>query len=86
MSKVKVYGADWCGDTRRTLQQLDNLGVDYDYVNLEQDEQASNWVKEQNEGKERKPTLKVGEQVLSVPGAQELEGALQAEGLISKRK
>ena len=41
MSKVEVYGADWCGDTQRTLRQLDRLGVAYDYIDVEQDEQAS---------------------------------------------
>lgn len=81
-----VYGADWCGDTQRTLQQLERLGVVHEYVDVEQDEQASAWVKEQNDGKERKPTLKIGERILSVPDEQELEETLQAENLISKRK
>lgn len=83
MQKVKVYGADWCGDTRRSLKHLDSLGVAYDYVDVEADEQASAWVKEQNDGKERKPTIKIGEQVLSVPSDQELESALRAGGLVS---
>ena len=81
MERVKVYGADWCGDTKRTLKQLDALSVAYDYVNIEQDEQATLWVKEQNDGKERKPTLKVGEQVLSVPDEEELKSALRRNGL-----
>jgi mycoredoxin len=82
MEKVKVYGADWCGDTQRSLRQLDALGVAYDYVDVEQDEQASSWVKEQNEGRERKPTIKVGEQVLRVPSDEELEQALRAGGIV----
>ena len=81
MERVKVYGADWCGDTQRTLKQLEKLGVAYDYVNVEQDEQAALWVKEQNDGKERKPTLKVGEQVLSVPTNEELKSALRENNL-----
>jgi glutaredoxin len=83
MNKVTVYGADWCGDTQRTLRQLDNLGVAYDYIDVEQDEQASDWVKRQNDGKERKPTVKLGEQVLSVPSNRELESALRQEGVVS---
>lgn len=86
MSKVIVYGANWCGDTRRTLEQLETLGVAHEYIDVEQDEEASRWVKEQNDGKERKPTLKVGERVLSVPDSRELEDALHTERLISKRK
>jgi glutaredoxin len=80
---VKVYGADWCGDTKRTLAYLDEQGVAYQYVNVEEDAKASAWVKEQNGGKERKPTLDLGERVLSVPSEQELAAALREEGLLA---
>ena len=80
---VKVYGADWCGDTRRTLARLDALGVGYDYIDVERDAEAARWVREQNGGKERKPTLQVGGHVLSTPDDEELESALKAEGLLS---
>ncbi len=80
---VKVYGADWCGDTKRALRYLDTVGVDYEYINVEQDAAASQWVKNQNNGKERKPTISVGEKVLSVPSDIELDSALKQEGLIS---
>jgi glutaredoxin len=82
MDKVKVYGADWCKDTKRTLALLDNLEVAYDYVNVEKDEEASRWVKEQNNGRERKPTVKIGERVLPVPDDGELESALREQGLV----
>jgi mycoredoxin len=83
MDKVKVYGADWCGDSKRTLAQLDSLGVAYDYIDIEQDEQAARWVREQNDGKERKPTVKLGEQILSTPSNEELETALRENNLIT---
>jgi glutaredoxin len=73
MSKVKVYGADWCEDTQHTLRHLDKLGVDYDYINIEEDAQAARWVREQNDGKERKPTLEISGRVLSTPSDEELE-------------
>jgi len=38
MSKaITVYGADWCTDCRRSKKVLDQLGADYDYVDLEAD-------------------------------------------------
>lgn len=77
MDKVKVYGADWCEDTQRTLRHLEESGVDYDYINIEQDEEARRWVREQNEGKERKPTLKINGRVLSTPTNEEVDAALQ---------
>ena len=80
---VKVYGADWCEDTRHTLARLDALRVGYDYINIERDAEAARWVREQNGGKERKPTLQVGGRVLSTPDDEELESALKAEGLVS---
>jgi mycoredoxin len=79
---VEVYGADWCGDTQRTRRHLDSLRVAYHYINVEQDQQASEWVKLQNDGKERKPTVKIGQQVLAEPSDPELEQALQREGLL----
>ena len=83
MEKVKVYGADWCGDSKRTLEQLNKLGVAYEYIDIDQDEQAARWVREQNDGRERKPTVKLGEQILSTPSNQELETALRENKLIN---
>jgi glutaredoxin len=80
--QVKVYGADWCSHTRRTLAHLDDIGVEYEYVNVEKNEQASEWVKHQNNGKERKPTLDIAGQVLTVPNDEELDETLRREQLM----
>ena len=79
---VKVYGADWCGDTKKALHYLDSVGVEYQYINVEKDEKASDWVKEQNDGKERKPTITVGEKVLSVPTESELNAVLRQNNIV----
>ena len=81
--EVKVYGADWCGDTQRTLKHLSDLGVAHRYVDIERDEEARAWVREQNGGKERKPTLELAGQVLSVPTDRELDSALREKGLMA---
>jgi hypothetical protein len=44
--------------------------------------EAARWVREQNDGKERKPTVQVGRQALSTPDDEELKSALKAEGLL----
>ncbi|PZQ87871.1 MAG: NrdH-redoxin [Leifsonia xyli] len=36
-----MYGADWCRDCRRTKAQLDELGVAYDYVDVEASAEAA---------------------------------------------
>ncbi|RIJ69413.1 glutaredoxin family protein [Nakamurella silvestris] len=33
-SKILMFGADWCGDCRRSKALLDARGADYDYVDL----------------------------------------------------
>ena len=33
-ARITMYGAEWCGDCRRSKRLLDTLGVDYDYVDL----------------------------------------------------
>jgi glutaredoxin len=81
VSKVTVYGADWCGPTSRVREYLTQRGVDFDYVNVEQDPSASEWVKQQNDGKERKPTLEIGDRVLSEPTQSEVDEALEAAGV-----
>jgi glutaredoxin-like protein len=39
--RLTMYGAEWCGDCRRSKKLLDELGVDYDYVDLEADVAAA---------------------------------------------
>ncbi|WP_460775562.1 glutaredoxin family protein [Microbacterium sp. GXF7504] len=43
---ITMFGADWCRDCRRTKAQLDELGVAYEYVDLEQDPAAADVAKE----------------------------------------
>lgn len=83
MFGVKVYGADWCEDTQHAREFLDSLGVQYQYVNIEEDESAARWVREQNGGKERKPTVDIAGQVLSVPSDHELTSTLRERGLMA---
>ena len=45
MNAVKVYGADWCKDTQATLNNLDSLGVMFDYGNRDVDRRSEEWVK-----------------------------------------
>lgn len=32
--QIRVFGADWCRDCIRTKKQLDELGIDYEYIDL----------------------------------------------------
>lgn len=80
-AKVIVYGADWCGDTRRTLRHLDHSGVPYDYVDIDEDQAGERKVIDFNRGKRRIPLVEIaaggGTKSLSVPSDAELEEALK---------
>jgi glutaredoxin len=78
MNEVKVYGADWCEDTQATRNHLDSLGVAYQYINVERDAGAEEWIKRQNGGKRQTPTVDIGGKVLV---ESELEEALRGTGL-----
>lgn len=82
MNTVKVYGADWCGDTRSTKNHLDSLGVQYQYLNVDRDPAAKEWMLEQNGGKQKLPTVDVSGEVLSIPDEMDLENALRDKGLM----
>ena len=83
-SRITVYGADWCEDTHRTRQQLDSLGVAYDYVDLDADKAAEAWAKAQNGGKRKTPTVDLGGgTILFEPTNEVMAAALRERGLRS---
>ena len=45
-STITMFGADWCRDCIRTKSQLDQLGVAYDYVDLDADPAAADVARE----------------------------------------
>ncbi len=76
MKNVTVYGADWCRLTARAIAQLEQMNVDFQYIDIDRDPVAAKWVRDQNGGKEKKPTIKIDGAVLSEPSDAELEAAL----------
>jgi mycoredoxin len=57
MSKILMYGAEWCGDCRRSKRFLDSNNVSYDYVDVEADTTASDKVIEINGGQRSIPVI-----------------------------
>ena len=79
---ITVYGAAWCGDTRLTRAHLGELGISYQYVDVDADTSAQEWVLRQNDGKQKLPTVDVGGLVLSIPSDGELDTALRRQGFL----
>jgi glutaredoxin len=85
MSKIRVYGADWCSATRQVLGYLDDLGVPYEYLDIDKDQDASAWVKQRNGGRELKPTIDLDGEILSEPSKTTLDESLRRHGLLKAK-
>ena len=83
MATVTVYGADWCPLTRAALRHLDGVGVEYKYIDIDEDPEAAKWVADHNNGREKKPTIDVDGEVLSEPTDAELDEVLRAKSVLS---
>lgn len=83
--QITVYGVDSCEDTQQTRHHLDAMGISYRYVNIDKDQAARQWLLEQNDGKQKTPTVDLGGLVLSVPSDGELEAGLRRQGILSRR-
>lgn len=79
-----VYGATWCGDTKRSRALLGRLAVPYTFVDIDQDEAAGQWVERHNGGSRSIPVIVIpGGATMTEPGDEELENALRSAGMVS---
>jgi glutaredoxin len=87
VNELRVYGTGWCGDVARTRRRLDKLGVDYQYIDIDEDIAGEAKVIGWNDGKRRVPTLELlvmGEvRLISVPSDSELESELRSSGFLT---
>jgi mycoredoxin len=54
---IVMYGTPWCGDCRMARRVLDQHKVEYQYVDIEQDDVARRYVVEVNRGNQSVPTI-----------------------------
>lgn len=70
---IRVYATTWCGDCRMARRWLDQHNVAYDYINIEQDEEAAAYVMQINDGRRSVPTILFPDgSILVEPSAREL--------------
>lgn len=79
--RVTVYGTEGCGETSRTLRHLDAAGVEYVYIDIDEDDAGERKVIEFNRGKRRVPLVEIASDdgdalCLSVPSSSELDNEL----------
>jgi mycoredoxin len=56
-NQIVVYGTTWCGDTRRALRWLDQNHVQYHWIDIDKDRDASKFVEKTNHGCRSVPTI-----------------------------
>ena len=65
---IKVYGADWCSDCVIAKRFLDSKGVEFEYIDITDNQQAIALVEQINNGKRVIPTLMVDGVSFTNPG------------------
>lgn len=55
--KIKIYGTNWCGETRRTREYFDINRIEYEWIDIDQDKEAAEVVKGINNGYKSVPTI-----------------------------
>jgi thioredoxin reductase (NADPH) len=65
---IKVYGADWCSDCVSTNNFLKSKGIEFEYIDMTDDEQAIAFVEQVNNGRRVIPTLVIDGTIYTNPG------------------
>jgi mycoredoxin len=55
--KITMYATNWCGSCHFAKRWLDSHGIAYDYINIEENEQAARYVAQINNGARSVPTI-----------------------------
>ena len=55
--RITMYGTTWCPDCHRSRKFLDERGIPYEWIDVEQDAQAMAYVTQVNQGQRRVPTI-----------------------------
>lgn len=57
MATIKMYGTKWCPDCMRAKQFFKQNKTEYDWIDIEQDEEACAYVEKINGGYKSVPTI-----------------------------
>ena len=57
MAKLTMYSTQWCGYCQRLKAQLNRENIEFEEIDIEQDENAANLVEKVNGGNRTVPTV-----------------------------
>ena len=82
--EITMYGADWCGDCRRSKRLLEELDVQITHVDVEADESAAAKVVEINGGAQSIPVIVFPDGThMTEPSDNDLKAKLVSLGVVS---
>ena len=82
--KIIVYGAKWCRDCARSRKYLDDQGIIYEYINIDEYEQGAEEIERLNHGLKVVPTIVFPNgRVLAEPSNEALKLALIENNMLS---
>ncbi len=77
--QIKIYATTWCGDCRMAKRWFDSHGISYEYINIEEDDAAADYVVRVNRGMRTVPTIVFPDgSVLVEPSPRELAAKFSA--------
>ena len=80
MSKIKMYGTPTCKDCVIAKQVFQELGTDYEFINMVNDEEATQKAIELNKGVRRIPVILFADNsILVEPNGEELKAKLATQ-------
>jgi len=80
---ITMYGADWCGDCRRSKRLLEELDVQVTHIDVEVDQSAAAKVREINGGAQSIPVLIFSDGThMTEPSDNDLQAKLTSLGII----
>jgi glutaredoxin-like protein len=83
MAAVTMYGADWCGDCRRSKRFMEENDVAFTYIDVEQDLSAADKVVEINGGAKSIPVIVFEDGThLTEPSDNDLKAKLEALAIL----
>lgn len=54
---IQFYGASWCGDCFRSKAFLDSKDIQYEYIDIDRNPEAAEYVEKINNGQRSIPTI-----------------------------
>ena len=79
--EIVIYGSDWCPYTVMALRNLQELGVEYRYVDVDASPEDEARIAGWNNGRAIRPTLDIGGDIFVNPSRAALGEELRKRGL-----